>query len=75
MTPGKAFGQVLAKIRKEKGVSQEKLADICGMDRTFISLMERGLRQPSLGSILTLAEALGIAPSRMVHLVEKKLKA
>ena len=37
-----AFGKVLREIRMEKSLSQEELAHVCGLDRTYISLMERG---------------------------------
>lgn len=69
MEPEIAFGKVLKKIREKKGLSQEKLALSGGLDRTFISLLERGLRQPSLKTILQLARPLGIKPSELVALV------
>ena len=72
MNPVKAFGKVLSETRKEKGISQEKFAEICGMDRTFISMLERGLRQPTLTSILTIAQALNVKPSKLIDLVQKK---
>ena len=46
MEISKAFGAILRRNREEKGMSQEQLALDCGLDRTFISLLERGLRQP-----------------------------
>jgi transcriptional regulator with XRE-family HTH domain len=66
MEPEIAFGKVLKRIREKKGLSQEKLALSGGLDRTFISLLERGLRQPSLKTILQLAKPLGIKPSELV---------
>lgn len=62
----KAFGRELRRLRMSRGISQEKLALECGLDRTFISLLERGQRQPSLTTVFVLAEALDIAPSQMV---------
>ena len=38
------FGKVLREIRAENHISQEKLAEYCDLDRTYISLLERGLR-------------------------------
>jgi transcriptional regulator with XRE-family HTH domain len=73
LTPEKAFGEVLSEIRKKTDISQEKLAAISGLDRTFISLLERGLRQPSLTSILTLAKALEIKPEKLISDVTKLL--
>ena len=73
MTPEEAFGDVLRSLRAQKNISQEKLALIGELDRTFISLLERGLRQPSLTTILQLASALEIKPGELITLVEKKL--
>lgn len=66
MTPEQAFGIVLKELRTGLGLSQEKLAFACGLDRTFISMLERGKRQPSLTSILILADALSIPADKMV---------
>lgn len=74
MTPEKAFGIVLRELRKEKNISQEKLAFEGELDRTFISLLERGLRQPSLTTILQISSALGIKAEDLIALVEKMLK-
>ena len=52
-------------------LSQEKLAFKTGLDRTFISMLERSMRQPSLTSILVLAEALEVSAEWMI----KKTKA
>lgn len=67
MTSTKAFGLVLKKIRTEKGISQEKLALNTDLDRTFISLLERGHRQPSLESILKLANSLNIPAHELIN--------
>lgn len=67
MTPEQAFGMVLKKLRMDLKLSQEKLSFNCGLDRTFISLLERGKRQPSLTSILTLADALGVPPEELLR--------
>lgn len=66
MSPESAFGQILKKYRNSKGLSQEKLALECNLDRTYISLLERGRRQPTLRTILSLSEHLNISASDMV---------
>ncbi len=66
MSPESAFGQILKKYRTSLGLSQGRLALECNLDRTFISLLERGKRQPSLSSIILLSERLGISASEMV---------
>ncbi|AGF80113.1 CBS domain-containing putative transcriptional regulator (plasmid) [Desulfocapsa sulfexigens DSM 10523] len=70
MKPEEVYGKVLKEIRNARGISQEKLALMGNLDRTFISLLERGLRQPSLTSILQIAEALNEQP----HIMIKKVK-
>lgn len=66
--PEIVFGRVLRQFRKDINFSQEKLSQESGLDRTYISLLERGLRQPTLTSLLKLAAALGVS---MVDLVAK----
>jgi len=64
------FGEILKELRKKKKLSQEELATDCGLDRTYISLLERGLRQPTLGTLLRLAEVLGVSASSIVKQLE-----
>lgn len=73
MTPEQAFGHVLRELRQGRGISQEHLAQESGLDRTFISLLERGLRQPSLGTILQVARVLNTPPDAMVQAVHSLL--
>lgn len=67
-----AFARILKEHRQKKGVSQETLALESGLDRTFISLLERGLRQPSLTTIFVLANSLNLTPGKFVNLVYEK---
>lgn len=68
-----AFGQVLRELRKGAGLTQETLALDAGLDRTFISMLERGCRQPTLQTLLTLARCLGVPASEIVAKVELRL--
>ncbi len=68
MTPAEAFGKVLKNTRKEIGLSQEQLALQSGLDRTFISLLERGKRQPSLTSLIEVSAYLNPSASELVRL-------
>lgn len=68
-----AFGDVLRELRSRKGLSQEALALDADLDRTFISMLERGVRQPTLTSIFAISQALEIKPSRLLSKVEGKL--
>jgi transcriptional regulator with XRE-family HTH domain len=73
MRPEEAFGAVLRDLRRERSLSQETLALESQLDRTFISLLERGLRQPSLTTILQLAKPLGLPAEDLVAAVSKVL--
>ncbi len=64
------LGQILRQLRKERGLSQEKLALESGYHRTYISLLERGQKNPSLRTIFELAKALEVAPSEIVERVQ-----
>lgn len=68
-----AFGKILRETRNKHNISQEKLALIGELDRTFISLLERGLRQPSLTTIFQIAEALEEQPDLMIRRVKELL--
>ena len=64
------FGKVLRETRKRQGLSQQSLALETDLDRTYISLLERGKRQPSLRTLFILAEALGTRASALVRKLE-----
>lgn len=66
----KSFGLVLQQLRKERGLSQEDLGYKSGYHRTYISLLERGLKSPSLQTIFQLAKALSVTPSEIISRVE-----
>jgi transcriptional regulator with XRE-family HTH domain len=65
------FGKALKGLRKERNLSQEKLADLSGLDRSYISILERNLKLPSLYTILALATALDIKASEVMMEMEK----
>ena len=69
----KVFGQTLRELRTKAGLSQEALALECNLDRTYISLLERGLRQPTLKTLFKLSEPLQILPSKFLATLEKLL--
>jgi len=62
----KAFGARVREVRKEKGMTQEQLAEAAGLHPTFISNVERGYRVPSLPTALRLAAGLDVVASRIV---------
>ena len=65
------FGKIILKYRNEKKISQEMLATLSELDRTYISLLERGKRNPTLKTIFKLAEALDVLPSTMIQELEE----
>jgi len=54
------FGSKVRSIRKSLGISQELLADLSGLDRSYVGGVERGERNVSLGNIEKIAQALGV---------------
>ncbi len=65
METRKKFGSHLRSIREEKGFSQEDLASIAGLHRTYVGSVERGERNVSLDNILALAKALNCRSSKL----------
>ena len=54
------FGKRVRELRKERGWSQEEFADRCGLDRTYVSGIERGVRNPTLEIIGMISAGLKI---------------
>ena len=59
----KTFGHLIQSIRSDRGLSQEKLAELAGLDRTYVSSVERGHRNISILNIVKFANALSVSPS------------
>jgi transcriptional regulator with XRE-family HTH domain len=55
-----AFGRNVARLRNERGLSQDKLAEKAELDRTFLSGIERGLRNAGIKTVLRIARALEV---------------
>lgn len=64
----KRFGQKVRDLRTKKGISQERLAELSGLHRTYISSLELGKRNVSLINIHALAKALGVTPDKLLKL-------
>jgi transcriptional regulator with XRE-family HTH domain len=62
----KKFGARIRRLRLELGLSQEELAALCELDRTYIGGIERGERNPSLKNIYIVASALGVHVSALL---------
>ena len=70
MTMELALGREIKKAREVLQKSQEVLAFEAGIHRTYVSLIERGKKSPTLAVIVRLAKALGIKPSELLRRVE-----
>lgn len=70
----KAFGKVLREHREAASLSQETLADASDVHRTYVSLIERGIRNPTLDVVFRLAHALSVQPSILVAATERRTR-
>lgn len=66
------FGQNVRRAREAMGISQEKLASLADMDRTYVGGVERGERNASLLNICKIADALGISLKELVFGLQER---
>lgn len=67
--PGGVQGTIADNIRllrRQRKLSQEKLADLCGYHRTYVGMIERGERNITIATLEALAGALGVEPHRLL---------
>jgi transcriptional regulator with XRE-family HTH domain len=65
MKPRERFATNLRKARQKRGISQEELGYMCDLHRTEISLLERGGREPRMGTVVKLAGSLDTTPDKL----------
>jgi transcriptional regulator with XRE-family HTH domain len=65
--PRVLLGKRVRKLRLQAGLSQEKLAELADLDRTYISGIERGVRNVSLLNIVEIARALHVSASELLN--------
>lgn len=70
-----AVGQVLRRLRKQKGMSQELLSGLAGIARSHLSMIENGSKQPNFETVWRLAVALDLSPSQLVAIIEDEINA
>jgi len=68
-----AFGKVLREAREATGLSQESFAHAVEMDRTTISLLERGKQSPTVETLWKLSAYLDVAPSALLGRLERSV--
>ena len=66
------IGEVLRAKRENLDVSQEKVAERAGVDRTYVSILERGLKSPTVETLERICEALGTLPERVMEEARRK---
>ncbi|MFZ5822664.1 MAG: helix-turn-helix domain-containing protein [Chloroflexota bacterium] len=67
------FGKSVRRLREQKGLSQEVLADLSHLHRTYIGGIERGERNVGLINLLRLSKALKVLPSELLQDFDKKV--
>ena len=70
----RAFGKAVRDERERQGLSQEALGDAAGLDRTYVSGLERATRNPTLATMERIATALGVKLSKLVAEAERQVR-
>lgn len=68
-----AFGKVVRAERHRRGISQEQLGFEAGIHRTYVGLIERGTKNPTLNTLFALASALKVRPSSLIRSLEQNV--
>ena len=69
------LGKRIREFRSKKGFSQESFADHCGLHRTYMGGIERGERNLTIQTVLTVSRGLGLTMSALLSGIEKRLDA
>jgi transcriptional regulator with XRE-family HTH domain len=67
-----AIGGVLRAKREKLALSQEEVAERAGVDRTYVSILERGLKSPTVETLEKICAALGTLPERVLEEARRK---
>jgi transcriptional regulator with XRE-family HTH domain len=70
----KAVGEELRACRRKKQISQECLGFDAAIHRTYVSLIERGVKSPTLNVLFRLCQALDVPPAKFVKNVQLRLE-
>ena len=71
MVKPEIVGRVLAEYRERKGLTQDVLSGLAGLDRTHYSKLERGLRSPTLDTLFKIGQALDVPPHIILTSIEE----
>jgi transcriptional regulator with XRE-family HTH domain len=64
------FGNLLKKLRTERRISQQKLAEAAGVERNYVYYLEKGTSEPTLGVLMGLASGLGLSFAEFSAMIE-----
>lgn len=67
-------GRVIQQFRERRGLSQEVVSGLADIGRTHLSAIERGVRKPTMETFFKLAEAMNVAPSELMRLIELEIE-
>lgn len=70
-----AFGQVLKRIRVQRGLSQEAFGNLLGLHRTHIGFIERGQRNPMIATVYEISVALDISMAELIQQAVQEYEA
>jgi len=70
--PLRVFADHLRELRDRRNLSQQRLSELAGLNRNYVSDVERGRRNPCLGNIVKIAEALDVSPSELFRAFDKR---
>lgn len=70
-----AFGTAVRALRTERGIAQEMLANLAGIERSHLGKVERGEHMPTLAIIFKIAKALGCGTAVLMNETENRLQA
>lgn len=70
----RAFGDAIRALRDERGLTQEALADLCGLTTNYVGDAERGERNISIRAIWQLADGLDVQASQLLREAERRAK-
>ena len=75
MVSAAQIGEVIRTYRVRKGLSQEVLSGLAGLDRTHYSKIERGLRSPTIDTFFRIVQALDMPPHQLMKALERAVAA
>ena len=68
-----ALGLAIRQVREDRNLSQERLAELAGLHRTYVSSVEQGRRNLSIENIYKVANALGVSMTELIQLCEDRI--